>query len=43
MMARRQYRAVDTSTLDGLRAAERLHAAGWTCYQIGLFMAYFYR
>jgi hypothetical protein len=34
---------VDTSTLEGLREAERLHAAGWTIYASGLFLLYFYK
>jgi hypothetical protein len=37
------YRMVDTSTLEGLREAERLHAAGWTIYASGLFLLYFYK
>jgi hypothetical protein len=38
-----KYRMVDTSTLEGLREAERLHAAGWTIYASGLFLLYFYK
>lgn len=40
---RTEYRHVDTSTLEGLKEAERLHAAGWTVYRVGLFLLYFYR
>lgn len=43
MMRRMQYRKVDTSTLAGLRTAERLKASGWILYNSGLFMVYFYR
>jgi hypothetical protein len=32
-----KYQTVDTSTLAGLKKAERLHAQGWTCYSVGLF------
>lgn len=38
-----EYRTVDTSTLKGLRQAERLHAAGWVTYSVGLFLIKFYR
>ena len=38
-----EYRTADTSTLKGLKEAERLHAAGWTCYSVGLFLLKFYR
>lgn len=37
------YRTVDTSTLKGLKTAERLHTTGWTTYSVGLFMIYFYK
>lgn len=39
----KQWRTVDTSTLAGLQEAERLHARGWTCYSVGLFLLKFYR
>lgn len=32
-----RYQSVDTSTLAGLKKAERLHAQGWTCYSVGMF------
>jgi hypothetical protein len=38
-----EYRTVDTSTLAGLKQAERLKAAGWTMYSVGLFLVKFYR
>ena len=38
-----EYRTVDTSTLTGLRQAERLHAAGWKIIRTGLFLVYFER
>lgn len=37
------YKTADTSTLAGLKAAERLHATGWTCYSVGLFILKFYK
>lgn len=40
---RTEYKSVDTSTLAGIRAAERLQANGWTCYSVGLFILKFYR
>jgi hypothetical protein len=38
-----EYRTVDTTTLKGLEAAERLHAAGWKMGRVGLFSIQFYR
>lgn len=38
-----EYKMVDTSTLKGLRAAERLKANGWQIYRTGLFLVYFKR
>jgi hypothetical protein len=38
-----EYRTVDTSTLKGLKAAERLQANGWTMGRSGLFSIQFYR
>jgi hypothetical protein len=38
-----QYKSVDTSTLAGLKQAERLKAQGWTIYRVGLFIISFYR
>lgn len=35
------YRTVDTSTLEGLRRAERLQADGWTIFSAGLFIVKF--
>ena len=40
---RTEYRWIDTSTLAGLRAAERLHLAGWTMGSVGLFRVMFFR
>lgn len=36
-----QYKTVDTSTLEGLKQAERLKSQGWTIYRTGLFLIYF--
>ena len=36
-----QYRAVDTSTLKGLKQAERLHQASWKIISHGLFIIQF--
>lgn len=38
-----EYRTVDTTTLAGLKQAERLHAAGWTTERAGLFHIRFKR
>jgi hypothetical protein len=38
-----RYRSVDTSSLKGLRTAERLKANGWTLYSVGLFWLRFYK
>lgn len=40
---RTEYRTADTSTLEGLKLAERLKAQGWTVYWVGLFLVKFYR
>jgi hypothetical protein len=40
---RYEYRTVDTSTLKGLKSAERLKESGWTIDRIGLFLIYFSR
>lgn len=42
-MKKKQWKNVDTSTLTGLKQAEKLHAAGWTMYSAGLFILRFYR
>jgi len=42
-MARYEYKTVDTSTLKGLRQAERLHQRGWTMGSSGLFTIQFYK
>jgi hypothetical protein len=36
-----QYRTVDTSTLKGLKEAERLKESGWTIDRVGLFLIWF--
>lgn len=36
-MSRFEYRRVDTSTLEGLKTAERLQARGFKVIQAGLF------
>jgi hypothetical protein len=38
-----RYRTADTSTLAGLKTAERLKATGWTLYSVGLFLLKFYK
>jgi hypothetical protein len=38
-----EYRVVDTSTLEGLKTAERLHASGWRTVRTGLFLIWFER
>ena len=38
-----EYRTVDTSTLKGLKQAERLHMAGWKIIRSGLFLVWFER
>jgi hypothetical protein len=35
------YKTVDTSTLKGLKEAERLQAQGWKTDRVGLFLVYF--
>jgi hypothetical protein len=36
-----RYASVDTSTLKGLKKAERLHAQGWKIIRVGLFIIQF--
>ena len=36
-----KYRRVDTSTLEGLKKAERLHRNGWKMDSVGLFIILF--
>jgi hypothetical protein len=38
-----EYRTIDTSTLAGLKQAERLHMAGWKTIRVGLFFVMFER
>jgi hypothetical protein len=38
-----KYRTVDTSTLKGLKQAERLRVSGWKMARVGLFTITFYR
>jgi hypothetical protein len=40
---RTEYRTIDTTTLKGLKEAERLHASGWTQVRVGLFSTQFMR
>jgi predicted RNA binding protein YcfA (HicA-like mRNA interferase family) len=42
-MAKTQYKTVDTSTLEGLKQAERLKANGWTIDRVGLHLVWFHR
>ena len=36
-----QYKTVDTSTLKGLKQAERLHLNGWKQIRVGMFSIQF--
>ena len=36
-----KYKIVDTSTLKGLKEAERLHQNGWKMDRVGLFIIHF--
>lgn len=38
-----EWKTVDTSTLEGLKQAEKLHTSGWTTYSVGLFIVKFYK
>lgn len=38
-----EYKSVDTSTLRGLKEAERLKETGWKIVRVGLFIIDFYR
>lgn len=38
-----EYKTCDTSTLKGLKAAERLHQDGWKIIRNGLFLIQFER
>ena len=38
-----RYKTVDTSTLQGLEHAEKLHESGWIIYSVGLFIVRFYK
>lgn len=38
-----EFKMADTSTLAGLKEAERLQAEGWQIYRTGLFLVYFLR
>jgi hypothetical protein len=38
-----EFKTVDTSTLAGLKEAERLKEEGWSIYRTGLFLVYFKR
>jgi hypothetical protein len=40
---RTEYRSADTSTIAGVRLAERLQRNGWICYSVGLFMLKYYK
>lgn len=42
-MAAFEYKTVDTSTLKGLKQAERLKASGWKVIRVGLFSVQFER
>lgn len=39
----REYRTVNTTTLKGLKEAERLHVAGWKQAWVGMFSIQFCR
>ncbi len=38
-----EFKIVDTTTLKGLKEAEKLHQQGWKQYRVGLFTTTFYR
>jgi len=38
-----EYMTIDTSTLEGLKKAERLHTSGWKTIRVGLFLIQFER
>lgn len=38
-----KYRNVDTTTIKGIKEAERLKALGWIIYSVGLFRIQFYK
>jgi hypothetical protein len=38
-----EYKTVDTSTLKGLKEAEKLHASGWKVIRTGLYLIQFER
>ena len=38
-----EYKTIDTSTLKGLKEAERLHQTGWKMIRTGLFLIQFER
>lgn len=40
---RTEYKTVDTSTVAGIEAAEKLQAQGWVMYSVGLYLIKFYR
>lgn len=39
----REYKTVDTGTIEGVREAELLHLRGWVTYRVGLYLVYMYR
>jgi hypothetical protein len=38
-----EYKTVDTSTISGLKEAEKLQEDGWTIGSVGLFRVQFYK
>lgn len=42
-MSKAEYRTIDTTTLKGLREAERLHKQGWQQVRVGPFTTQFRR
>lgn len=36
-----KYKTIDTSTIEGLKQAERLHRLGWKTISVGLFLIVF--
>jgi hypothetical protein len=42
-MSKFEYKTVDTSTLKGLKEAEKLHMSGWKMIRVGLFSILFER
>ena len=40
-MFKYEYKSIDTSTIEGIKEAEKLHESGWKIVQVGLFTILF--